>query len=218
MKWWDIRNIKKATRDFLVVIDEDKADPEKAEGVNSLAFESTIPSKFMIGTDKGKIISCRMTPKQGTTNMILSYFDDQVTSKVMAVDRNPFFPKYFLVIKDYSAKVWCEDLRTSSIMWMKPSPARLTAGAWSPARMSVFFTTRYDGVLETWDFLYQQDSPILPIKVADYPLTTLKVWILSFFIQEMFVTPPLKNSLNIIYYFIYLYFHKQPASLHKSAR
>ena len=59
MKWWDIRNIKKATREFLVVVDEDETDPEKAEGVNSLSFESTIPSKFMIGTDKGKIISCR---------------------------------------------------------------------------------------------------------------------------------------------------------------
>ena len=175
MKWWDIRNIKKATREFLVVVDEDETDPEKAEGINSLSFESTIPSKFMIGTGRGKVISCRMQPKQGTTSMILSTFDDLTTSKVMAVDRNPFFPKYFLVIRDNTAKIWCEDLKTSSIMWMKPSPARLTAGAWSPARMSVFFTTRYDGVLEAWDFLYQQDAPILPIKVADYPLLTLKV-------------------------------------------
>ena len=175
MKWWDIRNIKKATREFLVVVDEDETDPEKAEGVNSLSFESTIPSKFMIGTDKGKIISCRMQPKQGTTSMVLSAFDDLTTSKVMAVDRNPFFPKYFLVVKDNSAKIWCEDLKTSSIMWMKPSPARLTAGSWSPARMSVFLTTRYDGVLELWDFLYRQDAPFLPIKVADYPLLTLKV-------------------------------------------
>ena len=73
------------------------------------------------------------------------------------------------------AKIWCENIKTSSIMWMKPSPARLTAGAGSPARMSVFLTAKYDGVLEAWDFLYQQDAPILPIKVADYPLLTIMV-------------------------------------------
>ena len=42
-------------------------------------------------------------------------------------------------------------------------------------RLSVFFTTRVDGVLEIWDFLYQQKGPILPVKVADYPLLSMKV-------------------------------------------
>ena len=39
----------------------------------------------------------------------------------------------------------------------------------------VFYTTRVDGVLEVWDFLYEQRVPILPVKVADFPLYTLKV-------------------------------------------
>ena len=39
----------------------------------------------------------------------------------------------------------------------------------------MFFTTRVDGVMEVWDFLYQQKGPILPIKVADYPLLCMKV-------------------------------------------
>ena len=67
-------------------------------------------------------------------------------------------------------------------MWMKPSAARLTGGAWNPARMSVFHTTRVDGVLEVfekylcpvdsfglvqvWDFLYKQSGPIVPVKVS----------------------------------------------------
>ena len=175
MKWWDIRNFKTSTRDFLVVVDEEETDPEKAECVSCLSFEPTIPSKFMVGTGRGKIISSRMQPKQGSTNMILSTFDDLQTSKILAVDRNPFLPKYFLVIRDNTAKFWCEDLKTSPVMWMKRSVARLTGGAWNPARQSVFLTTRVDGVLETWDFLYQQNAPILPIKVADYPLLCLKV-------------------------------------------
>ena len=65
--------------------------------------------------------------------------------KVMAVDRNPFYPKNFLTIGDTTCKVWCEDLKTSAILWMKPSAARLTGGGWSPTKISVFFTTRVDG-------------------------------------------------------------------------
>ena len=93
-------------------------------------------------------------------------FDSCHYSRVTAVDRNPFYPKNFLTIGDHTAKIWCEDLRTSAIMfmlmlmlrcedlrtsaimWMKPSAARLTGGGWNPARMSVFHTTRVDGVLE----------------------------------------------------------------------
>ena len=52
---------------------------------------------------------------------------------------------------------------------------RLTGGCWSPIRMSLFFTTRQDGVLEAWDFLYRHKAPVLQCKVADYPLYCLKV-------------------------------------------
>ena len=85
--------------------------------------------------------------------MILGVFDSCHYSRVTAVDRNPFYPKNFLTIGDHTAKIWCEDLRTSAIMWMKPSAARLTGGGWNPARMSVFHTTRVDGVLEVWNFV-----------------------------------------------------------------
>ena len=49
----------------------------------------------------------------------------------------------------------------------------------------MFFTTRVDGVLEIWDFLYRQKGPILPVKVADYPLLSMKVTTkLSFWTEE----------------------------------
>ena len=44
------RNFSKPVRDFLVVLDEEETDPGEAEYVNSLSYEPTIPSKFMIGT------------------------------------------------------------------------------------------------------------------------------------------------------------------------
>ena len=102
-------------REYLVTVDSEETDPERAESVTCLAFEPTMPSKvasvisslhmitvstqFMVGTRRGKIVSCRMSPKQGSSNMILGVFDDMKKSRVLSVDRNPFYPKNFLVIR-----------------------------------------------------------------------------------------------------------------------
>jgi hypothetical protein len=42
-------------------------------------------------------------------------------------------------------------------------------------QISVFFTTRMDGVMEVWDFLFQHRVPVCPLRVADYPLHAIKV-------------------------------------------
>jgi hypothetical protein len=39
----------------------------------------------------------------------------------------------------------------------------------------VFFTLRMDGMMEVWDFLFQHEAPIRPVKVADWPLHAIKV-------------------------------------------
>ena len=174
VKWWDIRDMTQPVNQFLLLPTEE-TNPEFSLGINCLSFEPTISSKFMVGTDQGSVVCCRMQPKQGTNDMILGDFRQCHFSKVMAVDRNPFYPKNFLTVGDNTCKIWCEDLKSSSIMWMKPSVERLTGGAWSPTKISVFFTSRLDGVVEVWDFLHNQRQPILPIKVADYPLNCLKV-------------------------------------------
>ena len=139
----------------------------------------------MVGTRRGKIVSCRMSPKQGSSNMILGVFDDLKRSRVMAVDRNTFYPKNFLVIRwllyfkcsnsggnncvdtrDSSAKIWCEDIKTSGIMCMKPSPSRLTGGCWSPVRMSVFFTTRQVAHSGRIDGVSPQFSGLLKVSMS----------------------------------------------------
>ena len=86
-------------REFLVATEEGETDPDMAEAVTCLAFEPTMPSKFMVGTRRGRVVSCRMAPKQGSSNMILGVFDDMTKSRIMSVDRNPFYPKNFLVIR-----------------------------------------------------------------------------------------------------------------------
>lgn len=42
---------------------------------------------------------------------------------------------------------------------------RLTDGAWSETKPSVFYTIRADGCLDAWDVLQKQKDPILTIKV-----------------------------------------------------
>ncbi|PKU32256.1 hypothetical protein llap_17438 [Limosa lapponica baueri] len=43
----------------------------------------------------------------------------------------------------------------------------LTDGCWSTVRPSVFFTTRSDGTLDIWDFLFKQNDPSLSLKMFE---------------------------------------------------
>lgn len=52
---------------------------------------------------------------------------------VYSLVRNPLFPKYFLSIGDWTARIWNEDLKTP-IMTSKYHQAYLTGGSWSPTR------------------------------------------------------------------------------------
>lgn len=174
VKWWDIRKFTEPVKNYMLQTSTSE-NSEFPPGINCLSFEPTIPSKFMVGTDTGGVVCCRMQAKAGTNDWVLGEFDNCHQGKVMAVDRNPFYPKNFLTIGDTTCRIWCEDLKTSSIMWMKPSAARLTGGAWSPTKISVFFTTRVDGYVEVWDFLHNHKVPILHIKVADYSLNCMNV-------------------------------------------
>lgn len=42
----------------------------------------------------------------------------------------------------------------------------LTDAAWSPVRPSVFLTTKMDGTLDVWDYLFKQNNPSLSLKVS----------------------------------------------------
>jgi dynein intermediate chain 2 len=44
--------------------------------------------------------------------------------------------------------------------------AYLTDAQWSPVRPGVFFTTKMDGTLDVWDFIFKQNDPILNVQVC----------------------------------------------------
>ncbi|NXF13672.1 DYI3 protein, partial [Smithornis capensis] len=130
------------------------------------------PAKFLVGTEQGSIISCNRDAKT-PPDKIGSVFKGHIGA-VYAVARNPFFPKTFLSVGDWTARIWTEELPDSpSIMATKYHIPYLLDGCWSPVKPAVFFTSRSDGIMDVWDFLFHQKEPCLSLKVSNDPLFSL---------------------------------------------
>nr|XP_025046201.1 dynein intermediate chain 2, axonemal [Pelodiscus sinensis] len=131
------------------------------------------PTKFMVGTEQGMVITCNRKAKTPAEKIVGTYSGHH--GPIYALARNPFFPKNFLTVGDWTARIWSEDSKESSIMWTKYHMAYLTDGCWSTVRPGVFFTAKMDGTLDVWDFLFKQNDPSLSVKVCDEPLFSLRL-------------------------------------------
>jgi len=173
--WWDTRKFSEPTESLQLTLPGKKtaaADNTLLGGV-SLEYEPTMPTKFMVGNEQGSILTCNRKAKTPAEKIVAAYH--QHYGPVYSVQRNPFFPKNFLSIGDWAARVWSEDIRESSIMWTKLSNCYLTDGCWSPVRPAVFFTTNKAGTLDVWDLLLKQNEPTLSIQVCDESLESIRV-------------------------------------------
>ncbi|KAG9337234.1 hypothetical protein JZ751_029519 [Albula glossodonta] len=162
--WWDIRKLSEPT-ERLVLDPSRKGNLDNALGAISLEFETTMPTKFMVGTEQGLVVSCNRKAKTPAEKIVCTYSGHH--GPIYALQRNPFFPKNFLTVADWTARIWSEDIKESSIMWTKYHMAYLTDGCWSPVRPSVFFTVKMDGTLDVWDFLFKQNDPTLSLKMFE---------------------------------------------------
>ncbi|XP_039265047.1 dynein intermediate chain 3, ciliary-like [Styela clava] len=170
--WWDIRKLGEPT-EKLVLDPTRKLNIENALGGIALEYEPTMPTKFMVGTEQGQIVSCNRKAKTPGEKIVSLYPGHH--GPVYSLQRNPFFPKNFLTVGDWTARVWSEDIRESCIMWTKYHMSYLTDGMWSPVRPAVFYTTKMDGTLDVWDYLFKQNDPTLSIQVCDEALHSLRV-------------------------------------------
>ncbi|KAL3983464.1 E3 ubiquitin-protein ligase [Sarotherodon galilaeus] len=170
--WWDVRKLAEPT-ERLVLDPSREGNLDQALGAISLEFEPTMPTKFMVGTEQGLVISCNRKAKTPAEKIVCTY--DSHHGPIYALQRNPFFPKNFLTVGDWTARIWSEDIKESSIMWTKYQMSYLTDACWSPVRPSVFFTVKMDGVLDVWDILFKQSDPTLSLKVCDKSLYSLSV-------------------------------------------
>ncbi|XP_064251688.1 dynein axonemal intermediate chain 2 [Passer domesticus] len=169
--WWDIRKMSQPSE--RLVLDITRQDQLKqALGAISLDFAPILPTKFLVGTEQGIIISCNRdakTPPEKIANIFRSHI-----GAVYRVTRNPFFPKVFLSVGDWTARIWTEELMdSSSIMETKYHTSYLLDVCWSPVKPAVFFTARSDGTLDIWDFLFHQKEPSLSLRVSNDPLLSL---------------------------------------------
>ncbi|KAG5685027.1 hypothetical protein PVAND_014230 [Polypedilum vanderplanki] len=175
--WWDQRNLNEPI-DVLLFEPETMKDgitktEQKAFGILwniALEYESTIPTKYMVGTDHGVVYICNKRFKTPA---------DRIYSRVQchagfisAVQRNPSFLKFFLSVGDFQAKIWCEELKEQPIFWTKEYSSELTFGCWNSVRCSSFYLCRMDGVFDAWDVIHRSDRPVLSTKISDYTLLT----------------------------------------------
>ncbi|XP_034400408.1 dynein intermediate chain 3, ciliary [Cyclopterus lumpus] len=170
--WWDVRKLTEPT-ERLVLDPSREGNLDRALGAISLDFESTMPTKFMVGTEQGVVVSCNRKAKTPAEKIVCTYNGHQ--GPVYALQRNPFFPKNFLTVGDWTARIWSEDIKDSSILWTKYQMSYLTDACWSPVRPSVFFTVKMDGMLDVWDILFKQNDPTLSLKVCDEALYSLRL-------------------------------------------
>lgn len=174
VKWWDCRKLDNPV-DY-IILDLTKSDKPmlpRAMSASCLEYESSIPVKYMVGTENGYIICGNR--KGSNQQEKLPWMMKAHLGPVYTIHRNQAFTKNILTVGDWSARVFSEDCKESAIMWTNYHRTRLTAGEWSAGRASVFFLTREDGVLDLWDILQEQKHAFLSFKLSEYPLTCLRV-------------------------------------------
>lgn len=132
-----------------------------------------MPTKFMVGTEQGSVVAGNRKAKNPGERIVATY--PAHVGPVYALERNPFFTKFFLSVGDWTARVWCEDIRESPIISTPPSRSYLTDGCWSPTRPGVFCTSRSDGYLDVWDILFHRTSPTLSVQVCESPISSLRM-------------------------------------------
>lgn len=71
----------------------------------------------MVGTEEGIVISCNRKAKTPAEKIVCTFSGHH--GPIYALQRNPFYPKNFLTVGDWTARIWSEESRESSIMWTK---------------------------------------------------------------------------------------------------
>lgn len=202
--WWDIRHLAQPTHRLLLQSDAKDKDTQAAAqaqaqaqtqgapgsaaanvglGLGVGAFGGSAmeynaeagPTKYLVGTEQGVVVSVNL--RNAKQNNGLTLYDTGAGKHhgpIYAVQRNPTHSKFFMTIGDWTARLWCEDLKTP-IMSTVYHDSYVTAGCWSPTRAGVFFVTRMDGVVDVWDFFYRQNEVAYSHKVGDVALSAISV-------------------------------------------
>jgi len=176
--FWDVRKLSE-TMDECVLNNGDKDKPKTLGGVSLEWMQEAGPTKFLVGSEHGIILSCTKRPKKQVE--IGTWFGAEERGgygkhfgPVYSVKRNPFHVKFFLTVGDWCGKMWMEELK-GPMLQTPYYPSFISAAAWSPTRAGVFFLARQDGRVDVWDYFYRMNEVSLTQQVSDRSLTSLAV-------------------------------------------
>lgn len=113
--WWDIRKLREPTE--VLVFDLQTPNEQKIDraiGVSSGDYESSVGTKFMFGLENGIVISGSKKSRTPAEKMALRF--NAHYGPILSVDRSGFNPKIFLTIGDCTVRVWAEDTKDSSLI------------------------------------------------------------------------------------------------------
>lgn len=177
--FWDVRKLTECTDECLLTDGGSKDEAKTLGGVSLEWMQEAGPTKYLVGTEHGIILSCNKKPKKAVE--VGTWYGSEQRGgygrhfgPVYACKRNPFHVKFFLTVGDWCAKMWMEELK-GPMLQTPYYPAFISAAAWSPTRAGVFFLCRHDGYLDTWDYFYRMNEVSLSQKVSDCALTSLCV-------------------------------------------
>jgi dynein intermediate chain 2 len=165
--WWDIRNLSASTEKCVL--------PSSFGGTCVEWQQEAGPTKYLVGTEQGVALSLTKKPKKPVEVGGWFGVEDHGGQlchygPIHSIKRNPFHPKYFLTVADWTVKLWLEDLK-GPVFQTAPSPTRLTSGSFSASKPGVFFATRFDGIIDFYDINYQMSRAAHSHKIGDQSLT-----------------------------------------------
>jgi dynein intermediate chain 2 len=130
------------------------------------------PAKFLVGTGQGVVLAGNRKAKTKAEAITARYPGHH--GAIVSVCRNPFLPKYFLTIGDWTAKVWAEDAK-HALVSTPYQTSQLTAGCWSPSKPGVYWTGSNDGCVQVWDVLQNRKDAQVVARVADAAVTAMAI-------------------------------------------
>jgi len=174
--WWDIRKLKQGPVDSMIL----SGEGDIVYGGTSLEYKSDAgATRYLIGTEQGVTILVDRKAKKDSESQkqikaTFGYQNGGHHGPVYGIQRNPYNPKFFLSVADWSSRVWMEDLK-SPIIVTKYENSYVTNACWSTTRPGVYFTTKSDGTMHAWDLYHKHNDPVFSTKVSDSSLQSIKV-------------------------------------------
>ena len=131
MLWWDTRRLGEPVQELQLAAGGGGPQGLAPRTYGGSAMEYSLdagPTKYLIGTEQGVVLSLNTRQMKGGNNPIVEYdiHSDKHHGPVVAIQRNPVHSKYFMTVGDWTARVWADDNLKTPIMSTKYHDAYVT--------------------------------------------------------------------------------------------